>query len=570
MHEQEVNKYIDDIFTGKIPANREKVQGCKRYLETKSNPRYDYKPEMANKAINLIEKLFRHKQGETMEGVSLAGTPLLLQPWQKFIIFDLLSFYKAGTAMRKYRESFIFIPRKNGKSTFISALVFVLNLLYISSNPHTNIVANSLDQTEPTFDYIYNNIEPLKLEGIKLWNSQKIKAILYKGDSNHFQIRARSSDSKNKDGFQAYFNICDELHEYKNSKLYDTLKDGTKTNRNSLTLGITTAGDIPNGFCAQRLKYCQSILNKTVKDDSYHIYISKADEGKNGEVDYLDPIQHQKANPNYGISINPEEMMSDAAKAENDPQTRGTFLAKSLNVFVNNSKAYFEIDKFRESDEKYSWTLEDLQKLNIKWFGGCDLAKMHDLTATALVGNYQGVDIIITHAFFPRIKAHEKAERDNIPIFGWEEDGWLTLTDGETTNHTYVVNWFEEMRKKGFKIKQIGFDRKFSEEFYLQMTRKKFNVIEEPQLYINKSRGFRRIEQKMYEKKLYYLHSTAYEYCVENVKGILKTDDMIQYEKAFPNTRIDLFDASVFATCRLLSNLEKTQLTKSYLTGGKK
>ena len=121
---------------------------------------------------------------------------------------------------------------------------------------------------------------------------------------------------------------------------------------------------------------------------------------------------------------------------------------------------------------------------------------------------------------------------------------------------------FEDL---GFKIKQVGFDRKFGEEFYLMMKKASFNIVEEPQLFINKSKGFRRIEQKAIAGKLYYLHSSAYEYCIENVHGIEKQDDMIQYEKVLPQMRIDLFDADVFATCRMIGNLEKTNKATKWL-----
>lgn len=566
--------YAESIVSYKKVACVENRLAAKRFLGDLKRDDLDFRQDQFDFVIGLIENTVTHQQGEDLQGTPLKGKPLKLQPWQKFVIVNLVGFFNKNSNVRRFHESLLMIARKNGKTAFASALGWALSILERKSGSKLYILANSLKQTMESFGFLNYNVSRLNDKSIRIRdNNQEHSISKTFSDGGSIYIQALANDPKRLDSLNSNLLILDEVHTWQSAKQYILMKNSQKAYRNKLLIAISTAGDLPNGFLANRLEYCKKVLNNTVVDDEYFIFICKADQDEKGNVtDYTDPKILEMANPSCGVSVEIDDLIRDAELAMNDPQTRGEFLNKTLNVFTSSLLAYFDINEFKYSDKQYNWSLEELAKLPIQWYGGADLSKLHDLTAAALYGRYKHkdkeIDIVISHAFFPIVTAHAKAEEDGIPLFGWQDDGVLTMSNTPTVHYDDIINWFISMRQRGFKIKVVGFDKKFGREFFLGMKKARFKIVDQPQYFYKKSEGFRRIEVKAKNGLLYYVHNQAFEYCVQNVRAIEKTDDMIQYEKVDGDggtSRIDLFDAGVFACVQMLEDMTKAQGAAEWL-----
>lgn len=412
-------QYAEDVISGRKVAGADIVNACKRFQEDLKREDLLIDTKQADAVVSIMEGIFVHRKGEDIDGTPLLGKPFKLEPWEIFIVYNLLGIWYKGKNERKYKEAFIMIARKNGKTSFIAAFSFALAIVQRKSGSTIYVVAAALKQALESFNFLLFSLQYKKIiDDFDVKNNSfehSIKYAFYKDGrpDGTIEIQIMASNPDAQDSFNCNFAIADEVAAYKKPSQYNRFKEAMKSYTNKLMVGITTAGDNVNSFGHDRMEYAVKVAAGIVKDDAFFSFVARADQDEKGNVDFEDPIQHMKANPNYGVTIRPQDIMNDALQARNDPQQRKDFLSRSLNIYTAAMRAWFDIEEFRASDRQYNWSLEELAKLGINWYGGADLSRLHDLTAAALFGTYNGVDIIITHAFCPVVMAVHKAEEDN-------------------------------------------------------------------------------------------------------------------------------------------------------------
>lgn len=287
-------EYATSIREGRKIACEELKQAVERFFSDLENEEYwmDYKA--AEFCIQIIEKTICHQQGERLDGTPLRGTPFLLEPFHKFIIYNLVGFKLKGTEIVRFHEALIFIPRKNIKTSFAAALAWALSLLYRKSGSKCYIASAALMQSLESFNFLKYNINRMgenskdggSVKVIDNNNEHSMESSLPDGS---FFIRALAANPDAQDSLNANICIVDEVHALKKPKQYNLFKEAQKAYTNKLIIGISTAGDDEQLFLGQRLKYCRKVLDGTVQDEQYFIFMCCAPEGiKDGSVDFTD------------------------------------------------------------------------------------------------------------------------------------------------------------------------------------------------------------------------------------------------------------------------------------------
>ena len=397
--------------------------------------------EAAQLACDFFPEMLHHVKGEW------AGTPIILEDWQKAVIGNTFG-WKRPDGTRRYREVFLYVPRKNSKTTMAAGIV-VLSL-FCDGEPGAEIYSAAGDRDQATLVYVpvRKMIEknPRLIELCKVYTATK-RILL---DDNISYYTALSADAGTKHGYNASVVVVDELHVQPNRELVDVLKTSMGTRRQPLMMYLTTADYKRKSICNETYEYACKVRDGVIENPSFLPIIYEATE----KDDWADEEVWKKANPNYGVSVKPEFLRSEFQKAQDSPQFENTFKRLYLNIQTETDVKFFDMQRWDNCDER----INESELSGKECFAGFDLAANKDVAGYVLLFPCDDKYVVLPRLFIPKDNAYRRERQDRVPYTTWANDGYLIMTPGNVIDFSYIQKSFWGDCSK-FKIRECAFDR---------------------------------------------------------------------------------------------------------------
>ena len=447
-------EYALDVIDHKITASKYVYLSCKRFLEWFERDDIEFRTDKVDKVVTFIARL-KHYMGASTD------KPFVLTNWQFFIIENLFGWYYRGTKKRVIKNAYIEVGRKAGKTTLLSAIALYALMADGESGAEVDCIANTRQQAKILFDtasYLAETLDP-KHKYIKPFRD-KIKFATTK---SHIQVL--SSDAKTLDGFNASLFVEDELHEAKDSRLYDVMKSSQGMRQNPLAVCITSAGFNKYSFCYQMRRTCIEILEGTKTDDTQFSAIYCLDE----EDDWKDETVWAKANPNVGITVSYDYLREQVTQATNNTALEVGVRTKNFGQWVDSEDIWISDDDINSVSD----TINLSNFVDAVGYIGVDLSKVSDLTAVSLMIPYEGKFYFLVKYYLPETAMEGNS---NVSKYQqWVKDGYLTITKGRTTNYDYIINDIKKWNEV-IPIQIVGYDAYNAKQWSNDMTNEGFNM----------------------------------------------------------------------------------------------
>jgi phage terminase large subunit-like protein len=447
MHNVYVNyivEYHDKIERGQIIAGKWIKKIYKILVDGIKSGDWDFDAKKANKAIQFIENFCHHSKGR--------NDLFKLELWQKAIVSAIFGILDKKTHRRQFREIFLLVGRKNGKSLFAAAIMAYVAYIDGEYGSELYCLAPKLDQADIVYDSFYK-ITQAEEELAEV--TKKRRSDIYIAELNT-TIKKIAFNAKKADGFNPTMTTNDEMEAWPGDqglKQYEVMVSGTGARTEPITLSTSTAGYVNDGIFDELMKRSTAFLKGSSKERRLLPFLYMIDDLEKWNT----KEELAKANPNLGVSVQWEFFEEQIAIALQSLSKKAEFMTKYCNIKQNSSIAWLDYETVAKAAEQ-PHTLDDFR--GCYCVAGIDLSRTTDLTAVSLVIEKGGKNHIITQFFMPQERYNVAIDEEGVPYNIFKEQGYLTISGEHQVNYKDVFAWFVRLIKE-YKIRplKVGYDR---------------------------------------------------------------------------------------------------------------
>lgn len=516
-------------------ANKWVALACARQTKDLARKRFKYRfdEDRGNRICKFVE-LLPHTKGIWAKEKRL----ITLEDWQVFILSTVFGWIDAQ-GNRRFRKTYKEIPRKNAKSTISSGVGLYMLSADGEGGPEVYSAATTKDQAK----IVWQDAHRMADRSAGLRSRFKVSTSahsIFTGDGGLFKALARDQGG-NLDGLNVHCAIIDELHAHKTREVVEVIDTATGSRSQPLIWQITTAGFNRTTICYETRAYCTKVLSGMFSDDRFFGIIYSIDE----DDDWGQPSCWAKANPNWGVSVNPEDVTSKGLEALKVTAKQNGFLTKHLNVWVNAATAWMDMK---------AWDAAGDVNLKLSDFDGAeciaavDLATKDDIAALVVLFRREDHYYLFPYFWLPEAAAEGQ---ENAHYAGWAKDGQLNLSAGNVTDHNAVQERVRQIAAKHV-IQSLAYDSWQAHKFATELAEEGMAVLE----YRNDVRHFsgpmKELKALVMSGKLTHTGSPVMGWMMSNVVAILDAKDNIYPRKEMPRNKIDGPVAAIMALGRLL------------------
>ena len=542
-------RYAERVVTGEIVAGRYVRLACHRFLADlkaaeRPRSRWRFDVDAACKPMRLAELLPNIKGPQ-------AGRPIRLMEWQCWIFSNLFGFVDRKTGARRFRQACVFCPRGNGKTSMAAPMAIYLTFLEGEGGAEGYAAAVTRDQARILWDVAKAMVERTPALAGRFGVATSKNSIYQPSSASKFV--SISSDAKALDGLNVHIAVCDEIASHRTANVYDVLLTALGKREQPLLISISTATGNNAGIGRKLHDYAQKILEGSLKDERFFgvVYAADPDDPVWDEATWI------KANPGWGITVQPEAIAAIANQARSSPAQEIAFKTRHLNLWTSADSSLFLMEAWQRC-KKASLRLEDFE--GMECYAGVDLSSKIDMTSAALIFPLREPGEPTRYAIFSRSWLPEAtvAAARNASYPDWARTGALTVTEGEVIDFEAVEGFLLDAADR-FDLRSVGYDPWSAKQMAQRMTNAGIPMVEVRQTVMNLSDPTKEFDALMRARRIVHEGNPVLSWAISCVIGRYdEKGNVFPKKEKNSDNKIDAAMASIISVAMATAAEQKT------------